>query len=176
MVILPKPVPADLASMHRGQVLFGWAHCVQQADMTQLAIDRQLTVIAWEAMNHWSPAGDKILHVFYKNNEIAGYAAVLHGLELLGIDGHYGPRRRVTVFGYGSSGQDGLDMFAIAEQMSARGWFVSTMSEPPGIHMGMPTLAHVGIVDEYLADLAASAATVRDAKLTSAKREVTYGG
>ncbi len=102
MVILPKPVPADLASMHRGQVLFGWAHCVQQADMTQLAIDRRLTVIAWEAMNHWSPAGDKILHVFYKNNEIAGYAAVLHGLELLGIDGHYGPRRRVTVFGYGS--------------------------------------------------------------------------
>jgi alanine dehydrogenase len=102
IVVLPKPVPADLARMHGGQVLFGWAHCVQQSDMTQLAIDRRLTVIAWEAMNHWSPSGDKLLHVFYKNNEIAGYAAVLHSLQLLGRDGHYGPRRRVTVFGYGS--------------------------------------------------------------------------
>ena len=53
-------------------------------------------------MNHWSASGDKLLHVFYKNNEIAGYAAVLHSLQLLGRDGHYGPRRRVTVFGYGS--------------------------------------------------------------------------
>jgi alanine dehydrogenase len=102
IVVLPKPVPADLARMHRGQVVFGWAHCVQQSDMTQLAIDRRLTVIAWEAMNHWSPSGDKLLHVFYKNNEIAGYAAALHSLQLLGRDGHYGPRRRVTVLGYGS--------------------------------------------------------------------------
>ena len=102
IVVLPKPVPADLARMRTGQVLFGWAHCVQRSDVAQLAIDHRLTVIAWEAMNHWSASGDKLLHVFYKNNEIAGYAAVLHSLQLLGRDGHYGPRRRVTVFGYGS--------------------------------------------------------------------------
>jgi len=42
--------------------------------------------------------------------------------------------------------------------------------------MGMPTLAHVGIVDEYLADLAAAVATVRAEKLTSKSREVSYGG
>ena len=53
-------------------------------------------------MHHWNKASDKNLHIFYKNNEIAGYAAVLHVLELLGIDGHYGPRRKVVILGYGS--------------------------------------------------------------------------
>jgi hypothetical protein len=99
---------------------------------------------------------------------------MLNGIEA--IDGlHVVGEPDLTVFGYGSR-DPAVDMFAVAEQMTAKGWFVSTMSEPPGVHMGMPTLAHVGVVDEYLADLAASVATVRDAKLTSAKREVTYGG
>ena len=32
----------------------GLAHCVQDEEITQLAIDRRLTLIAWEAMNLWS--------------------------------------------------------------------------------------------------------------------------
>ena len=102
LLVLPKPVPEDLARMKPKQVVFGWAHCVQQRAITQLAIDRRLTIIAWEAMHHWSEAGERLLHIFYKNNEIAGYAAVLHSLQLLGIDGHYGPRRRIVILGYGS--------------------------------------------------------------------------
>lgn len=102
IVVLPKPVPDDLAHMKAGAVLFGWAHCVQQQAITQAAIDRRLTVIAWEAMHHWGGAGERVLHIFHKNNEIAGYAAILHVLHLLGLDGHYGPRRKVVVLGYGS--------------------------------------------------------------------------
>jgi alanine dehydrogenase len=102
IVLLPKPMPEDIGQMHSGQVLFGWAHVVQQRAMTQLAIDRRISIIAWEAMHHWSRAGEKLLHVFYKNNEIAGYAAVLHCLQLLGLDGHYGPRKKVIVLSYGS--------------------------------------------------------------------------
>lgn len=102
VIMLPKPMPADLAMMKPGQVLFGWAHCVQQTAMAQLAIDRRLTVIAWESMHAWSGSGEKLLHIFYKNNELAGYAAVLHCLQLLGMDGHYGPRRKVVVLSYGS--------------------------------------------------------------------------
>jgi alanine dehydrogenase len=95
-------MPEDLQQMVPGQVLFGWLHCVQQRAMAQAAIDRTLTLIAWEAMHHWSASGEKQLHIFYKNNELAGYAAVLHCLQLLGIDGHYGPRRKVVVLSYGS--------------------------------------------------------------------------
>lgn len=102
MVVQPKPMEDDLLRMRSGQVLFGWAHCVQQRAITQGAIDNELTVIAWEAMHRWSSAGEKLMHLFYKNNEIAGYAAVLHCLQLLGIDGYYGPRRRVVILGYGS--------------------------------------------------------------------------
>jgi len=102
LIVLPKPMPEDLLRMHEGQILFGWVHCVQQRGITQTAIDRRLTLIAWEAMHHWGECGEKQLHIFYKNNEIAGYAAVLHCLQLLGIDGHYGPRKRVVVLGYGS--------------------------------------------------------------------------
>lgn len=102
LIVLPKPMPNDLAVMKPHQVLFGWAHCVQQKVITQCAIDRKLTIIAWEAMYHWSETGEKLLHVFYKNNEIAGYAAVLHCLQILGIDGHYGPRRKVVILSYGS--------------------------------------------------------------------------
>ena len=95
----------------------------------------------------------------------AGIAAI-DGLYVVGTP-------ELTVMGYGSHE---LDMFAVGEQMTQRGWFVSTMSEPPGIHMGMPTLAHAGVVEPYLADLAASVAAVRAHKLTAVSREVTYGG
>lgn len=102
LLIIPKPVVSDLNQMTEGQILWGWMHCVQNEQITQSAIDNRLTLIAWEAMHHWSSSGNRIMHIFYKNNEIAGYAAVLHSLALLGLDGHYGPRRRVSVIGYGS--------------------------------------------------------------------------
>lgn len=102
LLILPKPVPRDLEQMKEHQILWGWPHCVQQQRITQSAIDKKLTLIAWEAMHHWSRSGERLMHIFYKNNEIAGYAAVLHVFELLGIDGLYGPRRKVVIIGYGS--------------------------------------------------------------------------
>lgn len=102
VVVLPKPLIEDLAEMHEGAVLWGWPHCVQQREIAQAAIDRRLTLVAWEAMYHWGPAGGRELHTFYKNNELAGYCSVLHALELLGADGFYGPRRRVAVLGFGS--------------------------------------------------------------------------
>ena len=48
VVVLPKPQLEDVAMMHPGQVLWGWPHCVQDERMTQLAIDRELTLIAFE--------------------------------------------------------------------------------------------------------------------------------
>ncbi|MFZ2340221.1 MAG: hypothetical protein WAW07_10940 [Bacteroidales bacterium] len=101
ILILPKPTEADLTKMRSGQILWGWVHCVQQFNIAQCAIDRKITVLAWEAMHHWMN-GIKLLHVFYKNNEIAGYASVIQTLELLGLDGHYGPRKKVLIFSYGS--------------------------------------------------------------------------
>ncbi len=103
VVVLPKPQHEDVAAMHAGQVLWGWPHCVQDTEMTQLAIDRGLTLIAFEAMNHWTTAGHFGLHVFHKNNELAGYCSVLHALQLAGITGDYGRRLSAVVIGFGAT-------------------------------------------------------------------------
>lgn len=102
LVLLPKPLADDLAQLRSGATLWGWPHCVQQSAITQQAIDRKLTLIAFEAMYHWSRAGARELHTFYKNNELAGYCGILHALELIGADGHYGPNRHCVVLSFGS--------------------------------------------------------------------------
>ena len=102
IVLLPKPLAEDLGEMREGSVLWGWPHCVQQFDITQAAIDRRLTLIAFEAMHSWGRRGERQLHTFYKNNELAGYCGVLHALRLMGTDGFYGPQRRAVVLGFGS--------------------------------------------------------------------------
>jgi alanine dehydrogenase len=103
VVVLPKPTLGDLSELHEGQVLWGWPHCVQDAELTQLAIDQRLTLIAWEAMNHWTARGTFDVHVFHGNNELAGYCSVLHALSLIGCTGHYGRRLRAVVIGFGNS-------------------------------------------------------------------------
>jgi alanine dehydrogenase len=103
VILLPKPQAADLENMRAGQVLWGWPHCVQDAEITQLSIDHQLTLIAFEAMNHWAADGSFNLHVFHKNNEMAGYCSVLHALELAGLTGEYGRRLRAAVISFGAT-------------------------------------------------------------------------
>ncbi|MEE1621634.1 N(5)-(carboxyethyl)ornithine synthase [Zafaria sp. J156] len=103
VVLLPKPQPEDLAELRDGQVLWGWPHCVQDRAITQLAIDKRLTLIAFEAMNHWASDGGFGLHVFHKNNEMAGYCSVLHALELVGTTGVYGRRLTAVVIGFGAT-------------------------------------------------------------------------
>jgi alanine dehydrogenase len=112
VVLLPKPLPRDLAEMSEGQVLWGWPHCVQDVEMTQQAIDRQLTVIAFEAMNHWTADGAFSLHVLHKNNELAGYASVLHALSLGGSTGAYGRKLRAVVIGFGATARGAVTALA----------------------------------------------------------------
>ena len=101
-VILPKPVLEDLEELREGGILWGYPHCVQQRSHTQAAIDRKQTLIAFEDMYVWGPDGEIGRHTFYKNNEMAGYCAVLHALQLKGIDGHYGNQRKVIIFSFGA--------------------------------------------------------------------------
>jgi alanine dehydrogenase len=105
VLLLPKPTADDVAGMHEGQILCGWAHLVQDATLTQLAIDRRLTVVAWEAMNHWTEDGSFRLHIFQANNELAGYCSVLHAMQLRGVTGQYGRRLRAAVISFGATGR-----------------------------------------------------------------------
>ena len=101
IVLIPKPLAEDLEQIREGAIIWGWPHCVQQKELTQIAIDRKQTLIAWEEMFLWSN-GKKNLHTFYKNNELAGYAGVMHALSLVGITGNYGKAGKAAIFSYGS--------------------------------------------------------------------------
>ncbi|WP_328644423.1 N(5)-(carboxyethyl)ornithine synthase [Amycolatopsis sp. NBC_00348] len=103
VLLLAKPLREDVAELRPGQVLWGWPHCVQDTGLTQLAIDSKLTLIAFEAMNHWNRDGSFGLHVFHKNNELAGYCSVLHALQLAGATGDYGRRLNAVVIGFGAT-------------------------------------------------------------------------
>ncbi len=100
--IIAKPLLSDLEELKVGGILWGYPHCAQQMEITQTAIERKLTLIAFEDMFVWSPEGQIGRHTFYKNNEMAGYCAVIHALQLRGIDGHYGNQRKVIIFSFGA--------------------------------------------------------------------------
>ncbi|MBJ7520768.1 MAG: N(5)-(carboxyethyl)ornithine synthase [Solirubrobacteraceae bacterium] len=139
IVVLPKPLAEDLETMREGQVLWGWPHCVQDQRMTQLAIDRGVTLIAWEAMNHWTKEGHFSVHVFHKNNELAGYCSVLHALQLLGLTGDYGRRLRAAVISFGATARGaviGLSALGISDVTVLTQRSTSAVASPfPSVRM-----------------------------------------
>ena len=108
VLLLPKPLAEDLETLRPGQVVWGWPHCVQDRAMAQLAIDRRVTLIAWEAMNQWSDEGAFVRHVFHQNNALAGYCSVLHAFALLGISGDYGRPLSAAVISFGATARGAL--------------------------------------------------------------------
>ena len=133
VLLLPKPLAEDLETLRRGQVVWGWPHCVQDQRMTQLAIDRGLTLIAWEAMNHWTDEGNFSVHVFHKSNELAGYCSVLHALQLLGSTGDYGRRLRAAVVSFGATARGavtGLSALGISDVTVLTRRDVSAVASP----------------------------------------------
>ncbi len=100
--IIAKPILSDLEALKDDGTIWGYPHCAQQEQITQTAIDKKLTLIAFEDMYVWHPSGQMGRHTFYKNNEMAGYSAVIHALQLKGIDGHYGNQRKVIIFSFGA--------------------------------------------------------------------------
>lgn len=78
------------------------------------------------------------------------------------------------LFSYRSSDPD-LNIYAVGDQMDARGWQVNRNQLPPGLH-AMVTAQHLAVVDEYLADLRTAVATVKaNPELGKQGGAATYG-
>lgn len=99
-ILITKPVAEDFKEIQMGSIVWGWLHSVQQSIITQIAIDKKLTLIAWE--NMYNQGERDLLHIFSKNNEMAGYCGVQHALQIIGIDGNFGPVKKATVLSMGS--------------------------------------------------------------------------
>lgn len=75
----PKaPEPEEQKLFHKGQTPFGWIHAVQGREITDFLIDKKMSAIAWEEMF------EKGRHVFWRNNELAGEAGVIHAFLYYG--------------------------------------------------------------------------------------------
>ncbi|MDD4858201.1 MAG: N(5)-(carboxyethyl)ornithine synthase [Candidatus Krumholzibacteria bacterium] len=76
----PKGLDPDMIpALRPGMTLFGWVHAVQGREITDVLLDRGMTAIAWEDMFE-----EGRLHVFWRNNEIAGESAVIHSARFSG--------------------------------------------------------------------------------------------
>ena len=76
----PKIGDAEyLSQLKKGQIIFGWIHAVQNKEIRDKIINAQATGIAWEDMFY------KGKHIFWRNNEIAGEAAIMNAYSLHGI-------------------------------------------------------------------------------------------
>ena len=75
----PKIGDAEYLEFLHDQIIFGWIHAVQNRDITDKIIAGRLTAYAWEDMY------EDGRHSFWRNNEIAGEAAVFHAYMCHGI-------------------------------------------------------------------------------------------
>lgn len=79
VVIDPKIGDAQyIDRISDGQTIFGWVHAVQNKALTDQLLSKNIDVFAWEDMF------ESGRHVFYKNNELAGEAAIIHAISLYG--------------------------------------------------------------------------------------------
>lgn len=80
-----------------------------------------------------------------------------------------------TIVAWSCAPGTGLDAFAIADRLEARGWAVDRQHRPASIHLTV-TANHLAVVDRYLADLRAAADEVRrDPSLAKSGTAPMYG-
>lgn len=89
----PKVGDAEYLDCLQNQSIFGWIHAVLNRDITDKLIARKLTAYAWEEMY------ENGRHVFWRNNEIAGEAAIAHAYLCHGV---FPYATKVAVLGRGN--------------------------------------------------------------------------
>ena len=95
----PKVGDAEYLGKLQGQAVFGWVHAVLNRDITDKLIAGKLTAYAWEEMDE----GGR--HVFWRNNEIAGEAAIAHAYMCHGV---FPYSTKVAVLGRGNTARGAI--------------------------------------------------------------------
>jgi sphinganine-1-phosphate aldolase len=68
---------------------------------------------------------------------------------------------------------DTLDIYAVSEQLAAKGWFSPLLDEPHAIHL-MLSPEHARVIDDYVADLKQAVKTVAESGLTAKTASARY--
>ncbi|MHC5310082.1 N(5)-(carboxyethyl)ornithine synthase [Myroides sp. LJL116] len=83
----------------KDQIIYGWVHAVQNREITDILINNNITAYAWEDMF------EDGRHTFWRNNEIAGEAAIMHAYTLHGL---FPYDTKVAIIGRGNIGKGAL--------------------------------------------------------------------
>jgi len=124
---------------------------------------------AWAAMQHFGIDGYRDLAARTRKafEQLRAGIEAMPELKVLGQP--HGP-----LLGYGSRDAK-VNIFAVGDQMDAKGWQVNRLQFPDGLH-AMITARHLEVVDEYLRDLREAVDIVRcDPSLAGKGRAATYG-
>lgn len=100
----PKIGDANYLNQLNNQAIFGWVHAVQNRNITDKLINNKLTAIAWEDMF------DSGRHIFWRNNEIAGEAAIVHAYTLHGL---FPYNTKVALLGRGNIARGALKILTM---------------------------------------------------------------
>ena len=100
----PKIGDAKYLEELDNQTIFGWVHAVQNHDITDTLIDKNLTAYAWEDMY------DQGRHIFWRNNEIAGEAAIVHAYTTHGL---FPYNTKVALLGRGNIARGALKILTM---------------------------------------------------------------
>ena len=96
VIVDPKIGDAKYLNKINNKIIFGWIHAVQNKNITDILLQNNNTVFAWEEMF------DDARHIFWKNNEIAGEASVLDALLKFGI---LPLNSKIAILGNGNTGR-----------------------------------------------------------------------
>lgn len=95
---------ADYLDQIKGsKILCGWAHTVQNIPFTSAVLNADHTVLAWEEIF------ENGRYIFYKNREVAGEAAILHGFR---HSGRMPYDSKVAIIGNGQTGKGAFRILA----------------------------------------------------------------
>lgn len=124
---------------------------------------------AWAAMQHFGESGYRELakKTMLAFDTLRDAIAAMPELYVMGEPS--GP-----LLAYGSRDAQ-VNIFAVGDQLDARGWKVNRLQKPDGLH-AMVTAGHLQVVDEYLRDLREAVAAVKaNPGLAREGSAATYG-
>ncbi|MEM9254160.1 MAG: aspartate aminotransferase family protein [Pseudomonadota bacterium] len=124
---------------------------------------------AWAVMQYFGKQGYRALarDTLEAVNRLREGIDAMPDLEIMG-------NPRGPLFSYRSK-NPALNIYAVGDQMDARGWQVNRNQSPPGLH-AMVTAQHLAVVDDYLADLGAAVDAVKaNPELANQGGAATYG-
>lgn len=103
---------------------------------------------AWAVMHHLGHAG------YERLTEAAHRATLALADAVEAIDGlMLRARPDTTLVAIGAADPDGLDVFAVADELWRRGWYVDRQGPPPSLHCTVNAV-HDGRIDAFATDLA----------------------